>query len=355
MAVNVGGLVEDTDFNNAVNRVNAVLGNGDGQSGYGQIVPSAEDYRISADDELIDHTHWNALIADINRCANHSQGADEIAVTLDTGDIVGANASGISASNLDATSSGINDILSGLSSIESSATTIAAGQFDLTTGRQFETSTRFSPWGGDGDVDDSINCEIDVIFKGGYPTTNAAKNRISATGADHRRHFFNAGGEIHISFTGTDFTDKDSNWLTMFTTLGTVKFRKNDTTVTGTGLARDGVTDLDGGGIDSAVGNFQVNTGDTYIFTKSGSLAYSNNKIEIYVTLISEPNEGWETLRFKIYFHDYAEGNPNFDERVLVSGGNQIAGIDLKRANDDDDGVNIPIPDAAVNVDFENT
>ena len=42
MAVSVGDLVDNTDYTGLVDRVNAVLGNGSGQIGYGQVVNSAK-------------------------------------------------------------------------------------------------------------------------------------------------------------------------------------------------------------------------------------------------------------------------------------------------------------------------
>ena len=53
MVAITGQLIPATEFNNAKNRVLAILGNGSGQQGYGQIVASAEDYAISTNDELI--------------------------------------------------------------------------------------------------------------------------------------------------------------------------------------------------------------------------------------------------------------------------------------------------------------
>jgi hypothetical protein len=40
MTVSIGSVIQDTDYNGLVSRVRAVLGNGTGQSGYGQLIPS---------------------------------------------------------------------------------------------------------------------------------------------------------------------------------------------------------------------------------------------------------------------------------------------------------------------------
>ena len=534
MAVTPGGLIEDNDFNDAKDRVLAVLGNGSGQSGYGQIVSSAEDYAISSNDELISHNEWNSLIADINKGYQHQSGASGLNISFATGDVIGANASGsdvrtyfkISSidvlypgeniASLDITVSapektggttallnanidgngrvisvsvnttgsgyltiptltltgdydalpelrvnleldesvilnnnafkGISDVLSGVTTIESNAETIAGGQFDVTTGRQFNASTRFSPWGGDGDPDDVIFSELDVRFKGGYAVTGTNGSRTTASHTDHRRHFFNSGGEIHLSFASSDFTTKDANWNSMFTSIGTVKFQKNKTIVTGDGAARDGNTNVDidppggsiitveivdggarldlnnlsvvggqlgsgatftfsgsggvltgmtvvnggdnyfvddqlfidspgdtvnavarvssinptagPGTIESPLGNFQLSTSYQIIFRKYGSNAYSQNYVEIQAKRVLgvDPDtlEDYDAVRFKVFFFDDAEGNPDFDERVLATGGSQTAGIDLKRANDSD-AVSIPEPEPVVPTEFQET
>lgn len=545
MAVNVGSNIEATDFTDAKDRVLAVLGNGTGQSGYGQIVASAEDYDISVNDELVSHTEWNALIDDVNKCYQHQAAAPGLNISFGTGDVIGANASGTdirtyftvssvdiiypgeNVSGLNLTLSdpenpsgttatlnpstnpqgqvtavqvtnsgsgytntptltitgdytqepvfrvnlifdesvienpnnfkGITDVLSNITTIEGDANNIAGGQFVLTDTRAFAASTRFSPWGGDGDIDDTIICELEAQFYGGYDVTLADGTRGTASPQDHRRHFFNAGGEMHISFVGDDFTDKDANWNSMFNSAGVVRFKRNSTDTTGDGRARDGATNVnfvpeggpitgvsivnggsgldttgpgapliatggsgtganftfttsggqvtnvnltnggsgyrvgdqlfvdesnpdpvggedppepavlrvdsinesgaDDGGIESALGNFQLTSTYTLIYRKYGSDAYSQNFIDIEARRGSGFNgvgDPYEFVSFRIVFNDFAEGNPNFDERVLASGGTQTAGMDLKRPNDSA-AVLIPPPLDSVPTEFQNT
>jgi len=443
MAIQPGDNIEAIHYTNALSRTVAVLGNGSGQSGYGQVLATPSTYfSVSANDELIAADHWNKLRDDIGTCKTH-QGGFYVVPDKATYHVIGANESyqnvyyyssvatiqvlypGSNVTSIQMTidpsdgsirdpsagyitatavpqlnqtnevssvtvtnvgsgygttpeftitgtwdvapefrivlgvpnvtskdtpyaSNGIQDIYSYLTSAELNESDIGAGQFTLTSDRSFVSSTRFSQWGGDGDPDDTIYCELDVVFDGGYNVTNNSGATVQASGEDHRRHFFNTGGEVRLSFTSTDLNDKDANWNTMFNNVGTVIFGKNSTTVTGSGLARDGATDIDGNGsIDSAIGNYQLTTGYQTIFVKYGTGVYSTNNVTVQAKRV-----GTNTIRFIIYFNDVAEGNPNLDERVLVDGGSQAAGIDLKRAT----GVcAIPEPSSAVTTELQNT
>lgn len=438
MAIVTGDNIASTHYTDALSRVVSVLGNGAGQSGYGQVLntPSAY-FNVSANDELITADHWNKITSDINTIRSHQTGSSPLNFSVNNTRVIGDNESftavipqhsvavvqvldpGVGVSQVNIAMSpptgpngintqtqvningagqvtsvtvvnggagfettptytlsgtwqqapvfrillgapystvgtgqdnndGILDIYTQLSAAEANESTIAAGQFTLTSDRSFTSSTRFSPWGGDGDPDDTIYCELDVIFDGGYNVTSASGTTVTATGEDHRRHFFNTGGEIRLSFTSTDNNVKDANWNSMFNAIGFVVFGKNSTTVTGSGLARDGATDVDGNGtIDSAIGNFQLTTGYQTIFRKFGSSVYSANYVEVQVKRV-----GTNVIRFIIYFNDFAEGNPNFDERVLIDGGVQVAGIDLKRATGN---CAVPEPTPSVQTEFQLT
>ena len=345
MVAITGQLIPATEFNNAKNRVLAILGNGSGQLGYGQIVASAEDYAISTNDELISANHWNALTLDVNKCLNHQQPQNAQTTAATTGRVMGANSDGVSSNN------GINDMVNDINTAETlaNAALVHSTAYTLTSGRSFLVSQRTSAWGGDGDPDDLIYCDLDVDFPGGYATTNSSGNRINSNPEDHRRHFFNAGGQVRLSFASTNLSTKDQNWATMLAGAGTVVFNKFKTTVTGSGLARDGLTDVDGGGIDSALGNYQLTTSFQTIFRKYGSSVYAANYIQVQAKRV-----GVGLVRFRVSFYDAAEGNPNFDERVLLGAGSLMqAGIDLRRATGSF--VSVPTPNGSVSTELVNT
>lgn len=363
--VSVGGLVEDTDYTGLVSRVAAVLGQGSGQSGYGQRVPSAESYIGIGTSNTISTTEWNSLRTDINKCSQHQSDSNAVSGSMVSTHIIGADASGPNVTRISGdsfsidtptNSRGVNDWATAVVSIETNANSITSDNYTITDSRSFASSTRTTQWGGAGQGQ-TIYSEIAVVFEGGYTVTNSNGTTSTATGADHRRHFFNAGGVIRLSMFLSGSTPKDSDWGTMLGNAGFVEFGKNATTVTGTGRARDGSTDVDGlGGIDSAIGNFQLNTGYQLIFKKNGSATeYAENYVEIY----AKRNSANNTITFKWEFTDADVGDqrprepgagdpagPGEDEPVLQNAGSNMGcGIDLRRPSGSYVSVPEPAPD----------
>jgi hypothetical protein len=357
MSVSVGGIVNHTDYTGLVGRVAAVLGQGSGQNGYGQRVFSAENWIDTTTGRDITHVEWNVLRTDINKCSRHQRDLDVLSNAIIEDDIIGANASGTSVTRISGdtfsinspnNNKGVNDWVSSTGNIETNANLIAAGQFTLTTTRAFVNSTRTTQWGGAGQGQ-TIFSELSVQFLGGYTVTNSNGTTSTATAIDHRRHFFNAGGDIRLSMFLNGSTEKDTDWGSMLGNAGYIVFGKNATTVTGTGRARDGSTDVDGsGGIDSALGNYQLTTGYQLIFKKNGSQAeYAENYVEIY----AKRNAAQDTITFLIQFTDADIGDqtgigPRVDEPVLQIGGTMGCGIDLKRPT----GSFVSIPEPASNI-----
>lgn len=368
MTVSKGDTVDHTDYTDLLDRVNVILGNGSGQLGYGQRVPSAETYITLDTGADIAHTEWNALKTDINKCSQHQSSNNAISATLAAGNIIGADASGTSVTRISGddfsidspdASKGVNDWVAAVTTIETNAGAI--DQFTETTGRAFVNTTRTTSWGV---TNPTIYTQISIQFGGGYTVTNTDGTTSTATGADHRRHFFNAGGDIRITMFLNGSTAKDTDWGTMLGNSGTVIFGKNATTSTGTGRARDGSTDVDGsGGIDSAVGNYQLTTGNQLIFKKNGSQAeYAENYVEIY----ARRNVSQDTITFLIEFTDADVGDqrprepgagdpagPGVDEPVLQFGGSMGCGMDLKRPTGSF--VSLPEPTATVDVELRLT
>jgi len=355
MAVTTGSIVQNEDLTGLLERVGAVLGNGSGATGYGQRVTSFENLKGVNTANDIDNDHWNQLRTDVNTCSQHQSNNNAVPDTVTAGNIIGAEASGPSVTRISGDTfsinspdaqQGVNDWFSAVNTIETNANLIGTGNFELTTTRSFlSNAPRFTEWGGAGQVQ-AIVAEYAVTFQGGYETTDTAGNVITASGADHMRHFFNAGGEIRISAQLSGSTAKDTDWGTMLGNTGQVVFGKNATTVTGTGRARDGNTNVDqSGGIDSALGSRQLTTGYQIIFQKNGSQTeYAENYWAVY----AKRNVMFNTVTFLLEFADNDSGDrtgigPAIDEPVLDSGGSMTAGLDLKRPNAN---VNIlqPIP-----------
>jgi hypothetical protein len=364
--VATGGIINNQEYIGLVERLTDILGNGSGQQGYGQRVLCSENYGAIGN-LLVQNDHWNALRTDINKAYNHQTGGASGITSIDNGAIIGADASGTSVTRISGTDTftingtntleGVNDFDTKITQIESSANSIAAGQFDLTTGRQAVNSSRTTPWGVN-NINIMVYSEFTVEFEGGYTTTNSSGTSMTASATDHRRHFFNAGGEIRLSAGLTGSTAKDSDWGTLLGNMGQVIFGKNATTNgTGTGRARDGSTNVDNaGGIESALGNYQATTGYQLIFQKNGSQAeYAENLVAIYV----KRNNTATTLTFLFEFYDNDSGDqtgigPGVDENVLSGGGSHFCGLDFKRPNAAN-GVDIPAPAVAVQTELRLT
>lgn len=355
--VSVGGLVEDTDYTGLVSRVAAVLGNGSGQSGYGQRVTSAENYIGISTSNTIGVTEWNSLRTDINKCSQHQSNGDAASSSMVSTHIIGADASGPSVTRISGdtfsidtptSTRGVNDWITAVSTIETNVNSITSDNYSITFGRSFVDSSRTTPWGGAGQLQ-TIYAEIALTFDGGYTVTNTDGSTSTASGSDHRRHYFNAGGDIRLSMYLAGSTPKDTDWTTMLGNADYIIFGKNSTTCSGTGRARDGSTDVDNNGsIESAVGNYQLNTSYQLIFQKNGTdVHYAEN----YVSIYAKRNSAGDTITFKWEFTDLDTGDqtgtgPPVDEPVLqVAGSSMGCGIDLKRPSGSYVSVPEPSPD----------
>ena len=340
-----GSLVSGTDYNTVVDGVTAILGLGSGGDGYGQIVTSKETYPNRGTTNLIDNQEWNTLRTDINKCSRHQSNGDALSVDIPDNHIIGADASGPSVTRITGdtfsidspnNNTGVNDWIDALTQIQSQKNLISSAQRTVTTTRAFANTTRTTTWGGAGQGQ-AIYCEIHVIFEGGYECTNSAGTRVTASGADHARHFFNSGGQIHLTQYLSGSTAKDTDWGTLLGNAGITYFEANRTSGSGTANYRDGNTNVDGdigGSIESALGFYQLTTGYQIIAKKNGSQAeYAEN----YYTLYAKRNSAYDSVTFKWEFHDIDTGDqtgtgPAVDEPVLQSGGEMGAGIDLLRA-----------------------
>ena len=359
MTVSIGSLIQDTDYNGLVSRVRAVLGNGTGQSGYGQVIPSLSTVTDNST-QNISTTEWTNLRTQINRASRHQSNADQAMVAPTATRVIGADQSGTSVTRVDTagvitwthvspdTNMGVNDYFTATSNIETNAGVSHPTQVTVTTGRQFALSTRTASWGGAGQTQ-TVNCTFEIIFDGGYNVTDSTGTTVVASGADHRRHFFNTGGEIRISGINSSATNlKGSDWATMLSNMGQVILGKNATTVTGSGRARNGSTDVDlNGSIDSALGNYQLTTSYQLIFQRNGggvSGSYAENTINVF----ARRNIAGNSITLLVELNDNDVGDqtgigPGVDEQVV---GNLGIGLDLRRST----GSFVSVPSPTVEV-----
>jgi len=354
----VGALVSGSDYNDVVDGVTTILGLGSGADGYGQIVLSKENASSRGTNDLVNNNEWNTVRTDINKCSRHQSNSDVIANEIPDDYIIGADVSGPSVTRISGdnftidspeTDKGVNDWVNAITQIQSQKNAIDSTQRTVTTTRAFANTVRTTTWGGAGQGQ-VVYCEIRVIFEGGYECTDSSGTRVTASGADHARHFFNAGGNIRLSQYLSGGTAKDTDWGTLLGNAGNAIFEANRTTGDGSANYRDGNTNVDGdigGSIESAFGFYQLTTGYQLIAKKNGSQAeYAENFYTLYV----KRNSSYDEITFKWEFHDVDTGDqtgigPQVDESVLSSGGEMGAGIDLSRPTGSYVSVPEPSPD----------
>jgi len=245
MAVNE--LITVARYNQMQSKVALVLGNGSGQYGYGQSLSSNE---VSTSD-TVNATHMQNLKSDMINARVHQTGAvpdlDNIAATQDITDAVYAEYETTATSILN----NANDVFSTQTSVESKL-----------------SSTRTQNW------KTSVEHHFTVTFDS----------------EDHRRHFFNAGGEIRFSASLTGGTgSKSTNWNNMLQSLGTLKF---------TSLNMTGDS-----GTSSGLGNFELTSSWQTLYVKTGSGVYAENDYTIKGKAVN--NE----IYFQVEFNDDATGS----------------------------------------------
>ena len=273
----VGDTITAARYNTLQARVATVLGKGAGNEGYGQAVTSAQ---VSAN-TTIEAVHMSDLYTDMRKCRIHQTGSipaeiASIAIADTIEDSNTTNKKGLAqyeGLSLDI----VNDRL-----------LIAAGQASVEDGVESFTDT---DWNG------TIYHEVTVTFQA-YDVTNGDGSTTNITATDHRRAFFNAGGEILFSGSlASGGGSINNDWRNLLNAAGTVRMSYTQTT---------------NGSEGTLIGHADLTTSYQTIFTKTAS-SYAENDFTIQA---KEDSSGGAVLRFRIYFNDDKGPNPNFDEAV---------------------------------------
>ena len=236
MAYQQGDVITATDYNNFVANVNAVIGTGSGDKGYGlsEVSTVSQGGTIQASD-------WNSLLAGLQKGANH-QGTTltNASNTVSTGGNI------VPLSNLD-TDIGLID-----------TNRLTAAGANMSTGVAGVTSTRTTSW----------NTSVTHTFTVTYASANAA------------RHFFNSGGKIKMAFarSGGSSTNQNTSWTNLFSDLGTVSLNANGTTISGSSQG--------GNGANGSRGFHQLTATPAEILNTTSSTAdYTANDLDIKASL----------------------------------------------------------------------
>lgn len=299
MANSVGGLIEDVDYNGIRNKVVAVLGNGSGNSGYGQ----AARVRSAAvsDGNTVTATQWANLRWDIYNCLVHQNGTTPSIVQKTTGEVIRYGAGHPN------------------NAYDTLANTIVSNRFNLGSG-QFVTEGLGSSTTGD--IVWFTQCYIDITY-----TFNTA---------DTARYFFNSGGQLRItsSFVPSVTKSQTTSWANLLTAAGTQGFGGQ---IPNTGFG----SPLNGTNFYKLTNSFQ-----TY-HTSTASGAYSANTYRLQArSNVADNSSGTANIVYiRVLLSDpYADppgGNPGqFPPEDSVNGTLTVSS-DMIRAS----GVMQPVPD----------
>lgn len=248
----IGAFITAARYNSIQAKVGNVLGNGVGQTGYGQ-VSRLKSSQVPVS-KLITSFDMENLRDDIIKAHAHQTGTlPTLPVTAISDDVGDAE----------------------YVVYEAAATTVLANKslIDVASQASVESkisSSRAAVWGGTSQQPSLVH-QVSVTFGS----------------VDQRRHFFNAGGEIRfsaniVSGSGT----KTSNWASMLNDMSTIKFNYNSTSAqSGTG---------------SSIGNFALNGTFQNIYNKFGTSIYSDNQYSI----TARGDQSSNVITFNITFFD---------------------------------------------------
>lgn len=279
----VGSKVLATEYNGMQSNVAQVLGLGSSNYGYGQLVKSSQVALTSK----ISVAQWNDLRDDLLKARQHQTGTD-LTSTLP----VVSSSDKVSEANRSAYKTVADALYLDANRLITPPATEATRENVVAN----QTATNWKTL---------LTQTITLTFSAG----NNAK--YSWTAADAARFYFNAGGQFEFSASlvgpfsaGSNL--KSTTWQTMFTQMGTIAFKYNSTTVSGTGTAA------------ASIGFYQLTTADQLIFTKlAPSGAYSANKYYIYARKSADGSQVIFTIQFR---DDSAQPNPPWGTDELVTG-----------------------------------
>ena len=293
MAVSSGDLITAGQYNTLQNRLEQLLGVGSDDLGYGQTVTSSQvdGPGVSTDADDVTALQMQQLRDDMDRAIKHQTGNNVSIAQIQSSDLIGADVSttdlpsftgqdldGDGATDFTLTNTnntkGFNDYLTLMTTLEAGKDTVAVAE---TVDETLDGDTRTTQWNG------TIDSEFIVTF--------ADPNAM--------RHFFNAGGEVHVqgihdyAGTGGDGT-RDGLWKNMINNPGLIRFGSTATLIDG---SSSNVTFPDG-----AVGFRQLT--DTYqtIFRRDASAGTYGDSFWTVEARLETSNP--QRLRFKITLVD---------------------------------------------------
>jgi hypothetical protein len=284
-------------------RIATIMGDPSDNEGYGQQLES----ETVAVTQIVRADDINGLYADMIRARKHQ-----------TGNIPNTISSVLSGDTINDSDNAPYDTTS-FTAFEQAMEDIEADKFLLAlpqaTVESLGSATRGPGWTS------TIYLEFSLNFTG-YTTSNGTA--ISAE--DHRRAFFNAGGQVYISPNLSGGSgNKTRDWQDLLSKIAQVRFNYTSTEAdAGTG---------------SAIGNYDLTTSYKQLFVKQAELypVYNENNFKVYAKKLSNSE-----IQFKVEFNDDDTGDrtgagPAVDEAVT---GNTSVTIQVLRPS----GTSVDVP-----------
>lgn len=268
MAYQSGDIILDDHYNDFVASVNAVWGTGTGDRGYGQ---STTVSTVSAGNSVT-ATQWTTLLSRISSLATHQNSTITSITNPTTGDTIEAYTA-------------------------------------LSTNISTVDTNRLNRAGTGTDTSDT-NATTNTWF-----TETTHTQTLAFAGGDEARYFFNAGGEVRISFNhaGSTTSDKNSEWNQLATQSGTIVLGASTTAKNG---GSGTVTTL-----ATTTGYYDLTTTDTVLFKQfADSSPYTTNYIEVRAKVSTAHSDGngnnGEVITFTISYRDDAADDTSWDKSI---------------------------------------
>jgi len=277
-------------INNLQSRVELILGTGSGQNGYGQTLSSNQVSSAPGDNNnVITAEDLNNIYTDIIKARVHQVGPGDtgIAEVIQNLNVVAeetsffVNDDGVSSTDPDGDKKGIADFERLMTQVEADKRLMDSTQASLEYGI---ATARASNWNG------LLYHEFTVTF----------------SSENHRRFFFNTGGEIRFTANVTNAaTPKGLDWTQLTSQVGIIKFKANET-YQKIGSNADTVT--------QAIGNYGLTSAYQTIYQKVGAGTYSGIYAGNLYTIKARSDIA-NRIIFRVEFNDTVFDN-NIDNNV---------------------------------------
>ena len=259
----IGDIITAARYNNLQSRVATVMGVGSGDDGYGQNLASSQ----VATNAVVLATDMQTLFTDLANGRIHQTGTQPTEVAF-------INVSDVILDSDTINKKGVVQFENLTTSLENDKFVIAPSQASAEPGIQAQYTQN---WNG------TLTHVFDIVF----------------ADSDHRRHFFNAGGEIRFTadLDPAASNGKNNDWNNLLAAMGTVKFKSNNCTSDGSAP-----------GTSFNIGNFELTDSYQLVFQKDGTGVYAENDYNI-----SAKENSTTVLEFRIQFRDDDAGDDTND------------------------------------------